>query len=189
MADHSVFSTAGRTPSAQMNADLSTLHAPEAAAEVVDQGCRPVRERGQIDIVRSACRQGRQAHGNSSNGRYWRKAGARHGDNISALPEPNKHELRGQRQLLMARHRLPRSLRLCRRLEVKRTRCARRAIPGVPNRTLRAPGRELWYPPPNAMGRFNEAADPQMALAARAERPRVLARLHDSTKWPGVPTS
>jgi hypothetical protein len=35
MADHSVFSTAGRTPSAQMNADLSTLHAPEAAAEVV----------------------------------------------------------------------------------------------------------------------------------------------------------
>jgi hypothetical protein len=119
----------------------------------------------------------------------WRKAGARHGDNISALPEPNKHELRGQRQLLMARRRLPRSLRLCRRLEVKRTRCARRAVPGVPNRTLRAPGRELWYPPPNAMGRFNEAADPQMALAARAERPRVLARLHDSTKWPGVPTS
>jgi hypothetical protein len=37
--------------------------------------------------------------------------------------------------------------------------------------------------------RFNEAADPQMALAARAERPRVLAGLHDSTKWPGIPTS
>jgi acetyl-CoA acetyltransferase len=54
MADHSVFSTAGRTPSAQMDADLSTLHAPEAAAEVVDEGCRRVRERGQIDIVRSA---------------------------------------------------------------------------------------------------------------------------------------
>jgi hypothetical protein len=34
MADPSVFSTAGRTPSAQMYADLSTLHAPEAAAEV-----------------------------------------------------------------------------------------------------------------------------------------------------------
>ncbi len=58
-----------------------------------------------------------------------------------------------------------------------------------PNRTLRAPRRELWYPPSNAMGRFNEAADPQMALAARAERPRVLAGLHDSTKWPGIPTS
>lgn len=54
MANHSVFSTAGRTPSAQMDADLSTLHAPEAAAEVVDEGCRRVRERGQIDIVRSA---------------------------------------------------------------------------------------------------------------------------------------
>jgi hypothetical protein len=37
-----------------MDADLSTLHAPEAAAEVVDEGCRRVRERGQIDIVRSA---------------------------------------------------------------------------------------------------------------------------------------
>jgi hypothetical protein len=54
MAEHSVFSTAGRTPSAQMDADLSTLHAPEAAAEVVDEGSRRVRERGQIDIVRSA---------------------------------------------------------------------------------------------------------------------------------------
>ena len=30
MADHSAFSTAGRTPSAQMDAGLSTLHAPEA---------------------------------------------------------------------------------------------------------------------------------------------------------------
>jgi hypothetical protein len=39
------------------------------------------------------------------------------------------------------------------------------------------------------MGRFNEAADPQMALAAHAERPRVLAGLNDSTKWPGIPTS
>src|SRR5713101_1373350 len=56
------------------------------------------------------------------------------------------------------------------------------------NRTLRAPRRELWYPPSNAMGRFNEAAGPQMALAARVERPRVLAGLHDSTKWPGIPT-
>jgi hypothetical protein len=37
-----------------MDADLRTLHAPEAAAEVVDEGCRRVRERGQIDIVRSA---------------------------------------------------------------------------------------------------------------------------------------
>src|SRR6266851_4896381 len=37
------------------------------------------------------------------------------------------------------------------------------------------------------MGRFNEAAAPQMALAVRAERPRVLAGLHDSTKWPGIP--
>ncbi|MGZ5875837.1 MAG: hypothetical protein ACXWKP_27480 [Bradyrhizobium sp.] len=54
MADPSVFSTAGRTPSAQMDADLSTLHAAEAAGEVVDEGCRRVRERGQIDIVRSA---------------------------------------------------------------------------------------------------------------------------------------
>src|SRR6266566_9980373 len=51
-----------------------------------------------------------------------------------------------------------------------------------PNRTLRAPRRELWYPPSNAMGRFNEAADPQMALAAaRAERARVL-RLHTDLK-------
>jgi hypothetical protein len=37
-----------------MDADLSTLRAPEAAAEVVDECCRRVRERGQIDIVRSA---------------------------------------------------------------------------------------------------------------------------------------
>jgi hypothetical protein len=51
------------------------------------------------------------------------------------------------------------------------------------------PRPELWYPPSNAMERFNEAADPQMALAARAERPRVLAGLQDSTKWPGIPTS
>jgi hypothetical protein len=28
-----------------------------------------------------------------------------------------------------------------------------------------------------------------MALVARAERPRVLAGLHDSAKWPGIPTS
>jgi hypothetical protein len=52
MADHSVFSTAGRAPSAQMDTDVSTLHAPEAAAEVVDEDCRRVRERGQTDIVR-----------------------------------------------------------------------------------------------------------------------------------------
>jgi hypothetical protein len=51
----------------------------------------------------------------------------------------------------------------------------------TPSRTLRAPRQELWYPPSNAMGRFNEAADPQMALAARAERPRVL-RLHTDLK-------
>jgi hypothetical protein len=54
MADHSVFSTAGRTPSARMDADLRTPVAPEATAEVVDEGCRRVRERGEIDIVRSA---------------------------------------------------------------------------------------------------------------------------------------
>ena len=28
----------------------------------------------------------------------------------------------------------------------------------APNRTLRAPRQELWYPPSNAMGGFNEAA-------------------------------
>src|SRR5260370_42045620 len=39
------------------------------------------------------------------------------------------------------------------------------------------PTRELWYPPSNAMGRFNEAADSQMPLVARAGRPPVL-RLH-----------
>jgi hypothetical protein len=43
---------------------------------------------------------------------------------ISGLPEPDKHELRGQRQPLMARRRLTRSLPLSRRLEVKRIRCA-----------------------------------------------------------------
>jgi predicted enzyme related to lactoylglutathione lyase len=37
-----------------MDAGLSTLHAPEAAAKVVDEGCRRVRERGQIDVVRYA---------------------------------------------------------------------------------------------------------------------------------------
>jgi hypothetical protein len=37
-----------------MDANLGTLHAPEAAAGVVDEGCRRVRERGQIDTVRSA---------------------------------------------------------------------------------------------------------------------------------------
>jgi hypothetical protein len=36
-----------------MDTDLSTFHAPEAAAEVVDEGCRRVYERGWIDIVRS----------------------------------------------------------------------------------------------------------------------------------------
>ena len=53
-----------------------------------------------------------------------------------------------------------------------------------PNRTLRAPKQELWYPPSNAMGRFNEAADPQVALAARAER----LRLHTDLKiaLPGI---
>ena len=54
MADHSVFSTAGRTPSVRMEADLITRHAPEAAGGVVDEGCRRVRERGQIDSVGSA---------------------------------------------------------------------------------------------------------------------------------------
>lgn len=28
------------------------------------------------------------------------------------------------------------------------------------NRTLRAPRQELWYPPSNAMGRFNESGCP-----------------------------
>jgi hypothetical protein len=37
-----------------MDADLGTLHAPQAAAEVMDEGCRRARERGPIDIVRSA---------------------------------------------------------------------------------------------------------------------------------------
>jgi hypothetical protein len=36
-----------------MDTDLSTFHAPEAAAEVVDEGCRRVYERGWIDIARS----------------------------------------------------------------------------------------------------------------------------------------
>src|SRR5260370_41569979 len=48
-------------------------------------------------------------------------------------------------------------------------------------RTLRAVRRELLYPPSTALGWFTEAADPQMALAARAERPRVL-RLHTDLK-------
>jgi hypothetical protein len=54
------------------------------------------------------------------------------------------------------------------------------------------PRQKLWYPPSNAMGRLNEAADLQMALAARAERPRVL-RLHTDLKiapgYRGGPTS
>lgn len=54
------------------------------------------------------------------------------------------------------------------------------------NRTLRAPRQELWYPPSNAMGRFNEAAAPRTGLA---ERPRVVAGLRESTKWPGIPAS
>jgi hypothetical protein len=37
-----------------MDADVGKLHTPEAAAEAVDEGCRRVRERGQIAIVRSA---------------------------------------------------------------------------------------------------------------------------------------
>jgi hypothetical protein len=60
--------------------------------------------------------------------------------------------------------------------------------PDMPSRSLLTPTRrcalkaqELWYPPPNAVGRLNEAAAPQMALAARAERPRVL-RLHTDLK-------
>ena len=39
---------------------------------------------------------------------------------------------------------------------------ARRQV--EPTRTLRARRQELWYPPSNAMGRFNEAADPQWHL-------------------------
>jgi hypothetical protein len=46
MADHSVFSTADRTPLVQTDTYLSTLHAPEAAAEVVGECVS-----GQIDIV------------------------------------------------------------------------------------------------------------------------------------------
>src|SRR3979490_949765 len=66
--------------------------------------------------------------------------------------------------------------------EARRTlRGHRQTVENDPNRTLRAPRQELWYPPSNAMGRFNEAADPQMALAARAERPRIL-RLHTDLK-------
>jgi hypothetical protein len=38
MADRSVFYTAMRTPSVRMDADPGTLHAPEAAGEVVDKG-------------------------------------------------------------------------------------------------------------------------------------------------------
>src|SRR5260370_17796216 len=57
------------------------------------------------------------------------------------------------------------------------------------NRTLRAPRRELWHPPSNAMGRFNEAAGPQFALAAPAAPPPVLAGLHHSPKWACNPPS
>jgi hypothetical protein len=46
MAEHSVFSTAARTPSAQMDA------APDAAVEVVDEACRA--GGGQFGIVGSA---------------------------------------------------------------------------------------------------------------------------------------
>lgn len=36
------------------------------------------------------------------------------------------------------------------------------------NRTLRAPSQELWYPPSNAMGRFNEAPAPSKGHLLRA---------------------
>jgi hypothetical protein len=39
-----------------MDADPGTLHTREAAGEVMDEDCRRARERGQIDIVRSATR-------------------------------------------------------------------------------------------------------------------------------------
>ena len=53
MADRSVFRTAVRTPSAQMDADFSTLHAPEAAGEVVDQrdGASMTRDRS-VNVLR-----------------------------------------------------------------------------------------------------------------------------------------
>jgi hypothetical protein len=52
VADRSAFRTAMRTPSAQIDADLCTLHAPEAAGEVVDEGCRRLHER--VDVTRAA---------------------------------------------------------------------------------------------------------------------------------------
>src|SRR5260221_6998399 len=55
----------------------------------------------------------------------------------------------------------------------------RQTVENDPNRTLRAPRRELWYPASNAMGRFNEAADPQLAFAARASScPRRAPQQH-----------
>jgi hypothetical protein len=38
MADRSAFYTAMRTPSVWLDTDLGTLHAAEAAGEVVDEG-------------------------------------------------------------------------------------------------------------------------------------------------------
>ena len=54
-----------------------------------------------------------------------------------------------------------------------------------PKADVARPRQELWYPPSNAMGRLNEAADPQMALAARGERPRVLRLRTDLKIAPG----
>jgi hypothetical protein len=45
MADHSVFSTAGRTPSAEMDDDPGTVLAPEAAIEVVDAELQQARRK------------------------------------------------------------------------------------------------------------------------------------------------
>jgi hypothetical protein len=51
-------------------------------------------------------------------------------------------------------------LQECPLIGVDRKSSARRQIGAIdPNRTLRALRQELWYPPSNAMGRFNEAAD------------------------------
>jgi hypothetical protein len=109
MADRSVFRTAVRTPSAQMDADFSTLHAPEAAGEVVDEGCRRVRERarstsfgvlhrehrmashGYLGHPCDLCRQGGQAHGKSSDRRYWHGPDFRRGAAMRPLSGRTRH--------------------------------------------------------------------------------------------------
>jgi hypothetical protein len=57
-----------------MDAELSTFHAPRAAAEIVDEVCRRVRECGHIVRSATCADKDDKRMAIRPNGRYWREA-------------------------------------------------------------------------------------------------------------------